>query len=204
MSTMRTLAALATLATLCTGAAHAGYITNGSFEAQTLANGQWTNRPALTGWSAGPLGVEIRNNVAGAAQDGKMYVELDTTGNSAIWQTITTGNGQHLLLSAWYAPRAGVGLDSNDIQVWWGNQLLSTLAGSGVGQSGNQWREFTWDVVGTGSDTLRFSAAGRSDSLGGSLDNIGLKAVPEPGTLALVLAAAGGAAAVLRARRRRA
>lgn len=201
MSPLRTLAAVAAL---CTGAAHAGYISNGSFEAETLVNGQWTNRSALTGWLAGPAGVEIRNNVAGAAQDGKMFVELDTTGNSDIWQTITTGSGQHLRLSAWYAPREGVGLDSNDIQVWWGNTLLSTLAGSGAGQSGNQWREFTWDVVGSGTDTLRFSAAGRSDSLGGSLDNISLKAVPEPGSLALVLAAVGCAVAVPRVRRRRA
>ncbi len=201
MSPLRTLAAVAAL---CTGAAHAGYISNGSFEAETLVNGDWTNRSALTGWLAGPAGVEIRNNVAGAAQDGKMYVELDTTGNSDIWQTITTGNGQHLRLSAWYAPREGVGLDSNDIQVWWGNTLLSTLAGSGVGQSGNQWREFSWDVVGSGTDTLRFSAVGTSDSLGGSLDNISLKAVPEPGSLALVLAAVGCAVAVPRVRRRRA
>ena len=169
--------------------AHAGLITNGSFEAQMLSNGSWSNKASLTGWQAGTDGVEVRNNVAGAAQAGLMYVELDTTRNSSIWQTLTTDNGQRYQLSAWYSPRPGVAQDSNDIQVWWNSSLVATLSGSGAGQSAHQWRQYNWGVTGTGQDTLRFTAAGRSDALGGSLDSVTLQGVPEPGGLALVLTA---------------
>ena len=80
------LLALALLPTL----ANANLVVNGSFEADAQAAGTWNIYDNLTGWTGGRLGVELRNNVAGAASEGVNYVELDTTGNSSIYQFITT------------------------------------------------------------------------------------------------------------------
>ena len=84
----------------------------------------------------------------------------------------------------------------------WNGSRLTTLTGSGAGLSDHAWRQFSFTVRGTGSDQLRFAAAGTSDSLGGSLDNITLMAVPEPGSLALVLAALGAVGLAARRQKR--
>ena len=62
-------------------------LVNGSFEATPAGAGSWTqvNSPPGWTWMAGPgTGFEVRNNAAGAAQDGSNYLELDTDGNTSI------------------------------------------------------------------------------------------------------------------------
>jgi hypothetical protein len=210
------IAVAATLAVAAPLAAHANLIVNGSFEADVQASASWTVLAGLTGWQADAgSGVELRNAVAGLAHDGANFVELDTnpgrfgnatfddSTNSGIWQTVDTQAGASYELTWFYAPRGGVAVDSNDIGVYWNGTLLTTSGGSGAGQSGNVWTGYSFTVTGTGSDTLRFAAGGRADRLGGGLDSVSLVAapVPEPGSLAMLLA--GLAAVGFVARRRR-
>jgi len=168
------LLALASLPSL----ANANSIINGSFEAESQANGTWGIYSNLTGWT-GVNNVELRNNVAGVASDGVNYVELDTTANNSIFQMISTTVGAIYDLSFDYSPREGVSSQSNPIRAFWNGSLLTQITGSGIGKAGNNWVTTTFSVIGTGSDKLSFSAAGVSDSLGGGLDNVSL--VPEPG-----------------------
>ena len=178
-------------------------LTNGSFEnGPVLGLGSWGNYASLPGWQGAPnSGIELRRNAVGAAQDGTYFVELDTTANSWMTQTVDTDPGMLYTLSWYYSPRIGVAAASNPIEVYWNNVLVATSGGSGSGQNAHQWQPFSVGVAGTGGfDTLKFVATGTSDSFGGSLDNIALvqavpasptQAVPEPATLALVLGAVG-------------
>ena len=198
---MKSLRALtASLVLVAPLAAQASLLTNGSFESPGIATG-WTILAGLPGWSASAAGVELRNGAVGTAQQGSNFVELDTTINSAIWQNVSTEAGHDYVLSGYFSPRISVAAASNDIDVFWNGTKLSTLGGTGTGLSAHAWSKFSYTVTGTGADVLRFAATGLSDSLGGSLDNVSLSAVPEPTSLALVLAALGAAGAVARRRK---
>jgi len=180
--------------------ASANLVSNGSFEDYSVTANNWKIFPTGNGWTAGNYGVEIRENVAGVAQNGTQFAELDTTQNSWISQTITTTAAQKLTLSFWYAPRASVSSDSNEISVLWNGSQIFDL--KGTGDSINGWKQYTTTVSSLGSNVLKFEARGASDSYGGSLDNISLTAaVPEPETYAMLLAGLGFIATIARRRR---
>jgi len=191
----RTLSLLALFA--ATTLAHAGpvnLLTNGGFESTVVGNGSWVNVSSIAGWTnlAGPgSGFEVRNNVAGAAQEGRNYLELDTNGNTTIGQTLANLTaGATYDLSFWYSPREFQAASTNGIQVFWNGALLDATL-TGLGGSGNAWTQHQYQVVArSGSNLLSFASVGTSDSVGGNLDNVSLvNRLPEPGTLALTLAA---------------
>jgi hypothetical protein len=207
-SAIRALAipAAIALASIPATATAGNLVTNGSFEADVLANWEWVQLPSLTGWIGGANGIELRNSVIGPAQDGLQFVELDVKQNSTMYQMINTVAGQTYNLSFWYAPRTLVTSDSNIIDVsWGGNQLnLNPITGNGGTSKDDPlvWSLYSFSVMGTGSAVeLRFSAGGASDSVGGSLDNISVTAVPEPETYAMLLAGLGMMGAMVRRRR---
>ena len=183
-------------------------VVNGSFESTVVANRTWVNVASTTGWTwlGGPgTGFEIRNNVAGTAQDGRNYVELDTNGNSLMGQYLDNLNaGARYDLSFWYAPREFQAASTNGMQAFWnGVQIGPTL--SGLGGSGNAWTEYKFSLTAqAGRNLLSFAAVGTSDGLGGNLDNVNLNRIPEPSTLALTFAALAGCLLLPRALRRQA
>ena len=179
--------------------AQANLVVNGSFEDyNSITPGNWSVFGSGKGWTTGPNGVEIRNAIAGTAAHGARFAELDAGGNSWISQTIQTYANQALELTFSYAPRAGVSAASNPIEVFWNNQLLGTMTGTG-----STWENKSYDVFADakGLGVLQFASAGVSDSYGGSLDNVSVTAIPEPGTSSMLLAGLGILAAVARRRR---
>jgi hypothetical protein len=183
------------LATACTAAlltcasvsaAPIQLVKNGSFEANGVASGSWTVRSSLQDWTVGALGAEVRNNVAGAASLGSNYLELDSTGNSWISQSIATAAGALYTISFDYSPREFVTSGSNGIEVLWGGKSYGIF--TGTGGSGNQWHKYSFSGIGASASTvLQFRAVGTSDGVGGSLDNVSVTAdVPEPGSLAII------------------
>ncbi|OWQ93715.1 hypothetical protein CDN99_04490 [Roseateles aquatilis] len=194
----RLIAAALFAAPLFAMAAPVNLLTNGSFESTVVGSGSYTIVNSTAGWTVGPNGLEIRNNVAGSAFDGVNFVELDTTANSWISQTLNTVFGATYTMSFAYANRPDqLGAASNGLS--WSIGSLSGLVGNNTNTT---WQTFTTTFTGTGSPmTLKFAAAGISDSYGTSLDKVSVTAVPEPESLALLLAGLGAMGVVLRRRK---
>ncbi len=175
------------LATPILASAAVELVTNGSFEADSQANGTWNLYSSLTGWNGAP-NVELRNNVAGSAYDGANFVELDTHSNSSISQLLTGAPGLYQL-SFWYSARPGTGSDTNDLSFTLDGSTPVTVLSSMSGGSHHNWQNYSAVFNFDGHGLLTFSATGKSDSYGGSLDKISvISAIPEPKTYAMILA----------------
>lgn len=189
---------------LAAGAASAGpieLITNGSFEQNRIGANSWTIKSALDGWNIGSKGVEVRNNVAGTAQNGNNFLELDSTANSWISQTINTVAGGKYDLSFYYSPRQNTAAATNGIDVLWNGNLLKHVEQDNFTSKTN-WFKIELSMFAVGSlSNLSFQASGISDSIGGSLDNVSLSAVPEPATIASMLLGLGLMGFTLRRRK---
>jgi len=185
---MKKIIALAALAALSVAASAADLVQNGSFEADAVAPGTWSIFATPTDWTPIGSGLEIRDNVAGTAEDGSNFIELDGYQNMSITQTLATVVGQTYTFSFWYADRVGTDPSTNGV-----SYSIGGLAGTIAGTGSTAWQEFTGSFVATSTSTLlTLGAAGTSDSYGSSIDNVSvISAVPEPTTTALFLAGLG-------------
>ena len=114
---MKKIIALAALAAISvTASAATNLITDGSFEAHLAqADGTWNTYTSVPGWTvteangaASPHGLEIRNGVAGTAENGSNFIELDGYENDKITQSFSTVAGEAYAVSFWFSDRAGV------------------------------------------------------------------------------------------------
>ena len=208
---MKKIIALAALAAISATASAAGNLfVDGSFESISQANGTWNTYTSVPGWivtkangSVTSTGLEVRNNIAGTAQDGHNFIELDGYENDRIKQSFTTTIGKDYEISFWFADRAGVAAGSEGFLATVASGSSSSAAGFGAaGDNGTAWHLITMDFTAE-STTSVFSikATGTSDGYGTSFDNFQATAVPEPASLGLF--AAGIAVLGLTARRRR-
>ena len=206
---MKKIITLAALAAISATASAANLLVDGSFESISQANGTWNTYTSVPGWvvtkangQATPNGLEIRNNVAGTAEDGHNFIELDGYENDMIKQSFATTIGKEYEVSFWFADRAGVGNGSlGFVATVKSGSDVSTGFGA-IGDNGAAWHLITMDFTAE-STTSVFSikATGKSDGYGTSFDNFQAAAIPEPASLGLF--AAGIAVLGMTARRRR-
>ncbi len=218
-----TILALALMGTSATAATvHPSLLINGSFEtgipgkAKGLVNRAnfnqlptsgptWDVWKTLNGWktTAGP-GIEVDSNRTSPlldAEDGRLYAQLDSTGNSAMNQGLRLGVGRYNL-TFWYSPQTAVAA-TNAIAYGLGNLVSGQVTVGTAGAQVGVWTlvHKTVSVTRSGYFNLSFAAAGTSDGVGGYLDNIGLAPVPVPAAGFALLGGLAGLAGVSRRRR---
>ena len=182
-------------------------VTNGSFESNAQRNGSWATYSNLVGWTGGSNKIELRNNVAGTAQNGGNFVELDVVRNSSMYQDIV-GTGL-VNLSFFYAARPGVAAN-NGLGFTFGSYGDNTLLANVAGGRTHNWLQYTLNnfrLDADGVTRLSFFATGISNGVGASLDNVSVTAVspvPEVETYAMLLAGLGVLGVASRRRRNKA
>src|SRR3954469_21685962 len=106
---IKSVIAAAALCSAFSAFAEVNLVTDGSFESVVVADHhyQFYTGSGLTGWTAtGTDSIEVRDDIVGTAQSGVNFVELDSTRNSSMSQTIATTAGSTYHLSFWYSNRA--------------------------------------------------------------------------------------------------
>jgi hypothetical protein len=169
-------------------------VNNGSFETGDFSGWTTGGNFEFTSVVSGPF------YVYNGAQDGSFYSVWGPVGSDgSISQTISDTAGASYTLSFWMA---AVGDDPSDINVFWnGDNLLSQFDPN----TGGAYQQFTFQVTGTGSDTLTFAL--RDDPAYIALDNISLTqngggTVPEPSSFLLMGSGVLGLAGVIRRKMR--
>ncbi|MEM9319105.1 MAG: VPLPA-CTERM sorting domain-containing protein [Pseudomonadota bacterium] len=217
---MASLAALALSAGMAS-AATVNYVVNGSFEERIDNDGtrnvdwdrmitsrNWnTYTGGIPGWQvgAGRLELQANSHRGWTSQDGYFHAELDShydqNSNSMIYQDIALQAGQYEL-SFFYQPRVRVPASSNGIaySILGSNSVSGSVTGPDGIYQYNTWNEVTQRFTLDSDETVRlvFSATGRSDTLGGYIDNVSIAPVPIPAAGMMLLSVLGGLVAMRR------
>jgi len=167
-------------------------VTNGSFEnTSVIAGSSWTP----SGFLSEGFDYLIDTNPADA-ESGNHSFEGGGIGTPGfISQNLATNPGSHYNIHLWLANLSGFA-DGTEIQVLWGGRLVydaTDILGFG-------YREIVIDPVAT-STTTPLSIGLRDDSFFLNVDNISVRVVPEPATLALLVGALGAIGVSRRKRR---
>lgn len=165
------LAALPLLLASSFTMANNNLVVNGSFEDTAAISGKWSLFDEVSGWERSDNAkFEIQTTALNivSAQDGTQYIELDSTANFSVFQTLETQADQNYEVSFYYSSRVDDSEETNKAEVYWDGELLDTLNSSTRG-----WQKFTYTVKASSTATeLKFVGAGDSDSYGALIDNV--------------------------------
>jgi hypothetical protein len=187
---LKTLLVIVALA-VCVASAPATFaqlINNGSFE---------SGGGSFTGWTTGGNFEDTQVSTGPfydytGAEDGNFYATLGPVGSDGtLSQTFADHAGAQYTVSFWFA---SVGDNPSDFSASWDNTPLLSLTNPATGST---WTQYTYQVTGTGSDTLTF--AFRDDPGWMALDNVAVtQNAPEPSSLLLLGTGVLGLAGMVR------
>ncbi len=146
-------------------------LVNGSFEASSVATGQYASFQSVPGWTAVSGGrIELWNAHRGVtATDGSDFAELDYLGaRDGFYQDVDAVAGQTYTLSFDMRGRPGAPTSTQGVEVVWNGQVVATAT------PGTDWSTFTTTVTGTsGLDRLTIREVGSQggDGKGALLDD---------------------------------
>ena len=181
------------------GGPHGRGRTFGTMPVSGSSWGIWND--GVEGWDTANRGVEFQTQrtLGLKPADGLYYVELDTRRNSTITQQIFLTAGTYELSFA-YSPRT---TRPNDNGVSYSIAGLSgTITGPSASVPRREWTYVTGLFTVAADDVfgLSFSATGKSNSLGGFIDDVTISSVPVPAGLLLMGTALAGLGALRRKR----
>jgi hypothetical protein len=174
--------------------AHAGLISDGGFEAATVAG--YGPGAIGDGWAVLSGTIEIFDNSSGfaPAHGGVNYADLDSSNTlNSLTQMVTTSVGQNYTVSFWLGDDAG----GDPVTLSFGGTTLfnaDTPAGLGLAADNFQWQLYSYNVTATSaSSSLTFTSqfAFVQGGLGAVVDDVNVvagSAVPEPATWTAVMA----------------
>lgn len=155
----------------------ANLVVNGGFETGDF-----------TGWTeGGNLGATYVGNSPNAPFDGSFAAQLGAVGSdNTLSQVLATTAGATYTLSFWHIYSPGAGPPGDFSVLWDGTTVYSQISTNPP--SPQTWTEYSFNVTGTGSDTLEIDS--RNDPSYQGLDDVSvvagsLSAVPLPASLPL-------------------
>jgi hypothetical protein len=177
----------------------ANLIVNGSFEDPVQSS--WNLYGDIAGWTAGggdPIEIGLGEIYGVSGFDGANVLELDSTANATVSQTVTIAQAGIYQLSFLAALRAGVDASSQGFNVALGNLL--TFIAPPPGSTALAPYVFNINVAAPGTYALSFTGTGTSDSFGTLIDDVQLTAngVPDGGATAVLLGLALAGVGMLR------
>jgi hypothetical protein len=151
-------------------------IRNGSFEEHQLKPRSYEHYESIPGWRlTSGAKIELQRGLQPAA-DGQQYVELASDAPTAITQDVPTEAGAMYELRFAYSPRPQI--ESNEVEVRWGDKVVATASGDGSGVSKTSWSRHRVVVTGYGPRaSLTFvdkSAVADDKAAGGFIDDVQL------------------------------
>ena len=153
-------------------------LVNGSFEQPLIRDRSFSQLTTVPGWQlAQGTMFELQRNIMGPAADGQQYLELASQQPITIQQRITATPGEKYLLRFSYSPRPRV--SQNDIEVRWGNRVVTTLKADGRGLARTEWQEHSFELTADASNAvLEFADRSSADGATGFIDDVRLCRVP--------------------------
>ncbi|KAG1702898.1 Bifunctional hemolysin/adenylate cyclase [Nymphon striatum] len=133
----------------------------------------------VDGWhrpDGAPLIELQRSGAVGTASEGNTVLELDSTANSIVYRDISGLDSElTYTVSFDYSARPRVSEASNGIEVYWDGVLIFSDTVEGRGLTNFDWQTVSIEVpVTADTSRLEFRATGTSDSLGVTIDNVGV------------------------------
>ena len=155
-------------------------IVNGGFESPPISFSflTFTAPATFPGWAVTSGQVDIVHRTFYASASGSQSLDLNAYRSGAVSQAVATKPGAVHTLTFAFAANTFLSFDSPRVrrmEVRWGSTVIATLEFDTAGFTASNvgWRQYTFNVVGSGSDTISFRSLTEGNA-GPAIDDVSL------------------------------